>query len=169
MPGNSFYVIDSSSLIDMKMYYPMAVFRSLWVRCDSLIAEGRLCAPSVVLEELEQKDDELTEWARGRNGVLFHPDSSDLAERVIEILGIFPNLINSDLDREQADPFVIAMALEKREGPQQMLFGGGDVYVVTEEKNNGNGNKTKIPKVCDHFGLPCISMVDMMVNEGWEF
>jgi hypothetical protein len=169
MPGNSLYVIDSSSLINMNMNYPKTVFRSLWVRCDSLIAEGRLCAPLVVLEELEQKDDELTEWARGRNCALFHPDSPYLMGRVSEILRIFPKLINSNLDREQADPFVVAMALEKREGPQQMLFGGGDVYVVTEEKNNRNGNKTKIPEVCDHFGLPCISMVDMMVHEGWEF
>jgi len=169
MSGNSFYVIDSSSLIDMKMHYPMTVFRSLWVRCDGLIGEGRLCAPPIVLEELEQKDDELTKWARGRNGGLFHQDSSDLMGRVSEILGIFPKLINPNLDREQADPFVIAMALEKREGPQQMLFGGGDVYVVTEEKNSRNGNKIKIPEVCDHFGLPCISMVDMMIHEGWEF
>lgn len=50
MADDPFYVIDSSSLIDMKLYYRMSSFKTLWVRINDLIRQGRLAAPMAVLE-----------------------------------------------------------------------------------------------------------------------
>lgn len=169
MSGNTLYVIDSSSLIDMALYYPVTSFPTLWKRCDELITQRRLSAPIEVLRELEKKDDEIADWAKERRNSLFLPYTRDLLDQVKIILEDFPRLINPHLDREQADPFVIAMALDRRDGPQQELDQFQEICVITEEKTVKNQQKTKIPEVCRHYGLPCISMVEMIVKEGWKF
>jgi hypothetical protein len=172
MTDNTFYVIDSSSLIDMKLYYRMSSFKTLWERCNELIRQGRLAAPVAVLEELEHKSDELTEWAQGQSEAFFYPDSEYSLKQVGLILARFPNLIDPNREHEQADPFVIALALDKRDGPQQ-TFEQYEVCVVTEERvdlrRTGKVRKTKIPEVCEFFKIHCFSMVDMIEREGWEF
>ena len=42
MADDPFYVIDSSSLIDMKLYYRMSSFKTLWVRINDLIDKDGL-------------------------------------------------------------------------------------------------------------------------------
>ena len=172
MTDDPFYVIDSSSLIDMKLYYRMSSFKTLWVRINELIRQGRLAAPIAVLEELEHKSDELTAWAQGHNDSFFYADSDYALTQVSLILKKFPNLIDPNREREQADPFVIALALDRRDGPQK-TFNKFEVCVVTEERidshRRGKSQKTKIPEVCIFFDLPCFSMVDMIEREGWEF
>ena len=165
MADDPFYVIDSSSLIDMKLYYRMSSFKTLWVRINDLIRQGRLAAPMAVLEELEYKSDELTAWAQEHNESFFYSDSEYSLGQVSRILKQFPNLIDPNREREQADPFVIALALDRRDGPQQ-TFNRFNVCVVTEERINshrgGKTQKTKIPEVCDFFKIPCFSMVEMI-------
>jgi hypothetical protein len=54
-----------------------------------------------------------------------------------------------------ADPFVIARAMaEKR-------------TVVTMELLKPNS--AKIPNICAHFGVPCLTLEQFMESEGWQF
>ncbi|MDD4121137.1 MAG: DUF4411 family protein [Clostridia bacterium] len=169
MTGNAFYVIDSSSLINLRQYYPLSVFKSLWKKCEELIHQDRLGAPTIVLTELERKDDELKKWAQKHQNHLFH-ENPDHYLKAREILQTFPKLINSALEHEQADPFVIAMALDRIEGPQKSLFSSNQVYLVTEEKFTGKRKKkTTIPEVCNYYEVPCIPILEMIIKEGWEF
>lgn len=57
------YVIDSSSLIDLKRKYPVDVFPGVWEKIDDLIVSNRLIAPEEVFNEIENGDDELVPWA----------------------------------------------------------------------------------------------------------
>ncbi|WP_081476823.1 DUF4411 family protein [Methanocella conradii] len=132
MAGNTFYVIDTSSLIDYNYYYPMSNFESVWKKLDGLILEGRLGAPSQVLKELECKDDEVTSWAR-KHPALFFEISQYQVEKVKEILGKFKGLIRAAYGLEQADPFVVALACERMYGPQKDLF-QHEVCVVTRSR-----------------------------------
>jgi len=54
-----------------------------------------------------------------------------------------------------ADPFVIAKAAVE------------SATVVTMELLKPNG--TKIPNICDHFKVPCLSLEEFMEAEGWTF
>jgi Tfp pilus assembly protein PilP len=54
-----------------------------------------------------------------------------------------------------ADPFVIAKA--------KVLAG----CVVTEE--NYKPNSSKIPNVCEHFGIECLDLEGFMERENWLF
>jgi len=72
MPGDAtLYVVDTSSLIEMKWYYPISIFESLWMKCETLMHNSRMCAPVAVFDELNHKDDELTAWTRGNYKYLF--------------------------------------------------------------------------------------------------
>ncbi len=39
--------------------------------------------------------------------------------------------------------------------------------VVTEEVRRPNA--ARIPNVCDHFGIGCINLEQLMEREGWQF
>ncbi len=56
---------------------------------------------------------------------------------------------------KNADPFVIARA---------QIVGGA---VVTMEGEPLNG--VRIPNICRHFGIECISLEGFMEREGWQF
>nr|WP_292587324.1 DUF4411 family protein [Mesorhizobium sp.] len=53
------------------------------------------------------------------------------------------------------DPFVIAKAASEGRG------------VVTMEEFKPNG--AKIPNICRHFEVECMSLEEFMEREGWEF
>jgi hypothetical protein len=170
MGSNTFYVIDTSSLINIRMHYPVSVFTSFWKKLDELVLENRLGAPQAVFEELSQKDDDyLFKWAKSRKDPMFNSDYSEyLLQKVSEIMGKFPGLIDENSTKEQADPFVIAMAVEYRDNPQKKLF-QYDVCVVTEESLKKHSDKPKIPFVCGHYNIPCCRMVVMAEKERWKF
>ena len=54
-----------------------------------------------------------------------------------------------------ADPYVIAKAATM------------GMCVVTEEVRRPNA--ARIPNVCDHFGIECINLQELMEREGWQF
>ncbi len=54
-----------------------------------------------------------------------------------------------------ADPFVIAKAAV------------AERTVVTMEQRQPNA--VKIPNICEHFGIPCMTLEDFMETEDWEF
>ena len=54
-----------------------------------------------------------------------------------------------------ADPFVIARAAV-----------AGATVVTMEQKKQG---AAKIPNICEHFKVPCVSLEEFMQAEGWTF
>jgi hypothetical protein len=168
MAGNSQYVIDTSSLITMGWHYPPEVFPSVWGSMDSLIVERRLVAPYQVLDELEVKDDNLYRWAKDHDDNLFRFNyTPDIINKVNAIVRGFPGLVDLRLQREQADPYVIALAQEQLNGAQQQFLDSNGVYVVTNE--GLRGNRVKIPFVCNQLSLNCCGLLEMFGYEGWRF
>lgn len=60
----NYYVIDSSSLIELNRSYPIDVFPSLWKNVETLIEKGFLISHKEVLKEISVMDDSLTKWAK---------------------------------------------------------------------------------------------------------
>ncbi len=166
---SNYYIIDTSSFIDMNKYYPQSAFKSFWNEFEKMITENRVGSPRMVLTELERQDDNICDWAKKYRNPLFH-EKHDHYLLVQEILLKYPKLINPRDTKESADPFLIAMALDMINSPQKTLL-QYDVCIVTEEKVNKkqNSKKIKIPEVCIHYNIPCFSMIEMILKEGWEF
>ena len=150
-PGQ--YCIDTSALIRMSIDYPRDVFPSLWEDLERLKSNVRLTAPRQVLEELRPKNDALLGWAKA-NRDMFAEVTEEQTRLVTDILRKFPELIDPDKTIPDADPFVIALA--STDG----------CSVVTEEKGTSTG---KIPGVCDHYQVQCLSLVEFFRQQKWKY
>lgn len=151
------YSIDTSALLDgWRRYYPPDVFPGLWSEIDDLIALGELRATEEVFHELERKDDDVAAWARERDE-LFVAIDEDIQEAVRGILGVYPKLIDTRANRSAADPFVIALAFVQ------------GCAVVTGERATGSPERPNIPDVCDAFEIQCLSLLQLVREEGWRF
>jgi Domain of unknown function (DUF4411) len=154
------YVFDNGPLSTLfRNYYPNT-FRGLWGRFDALVAEGAIVSTREVLREIEDSSIEnLREWA-GNNHHLFATPTAPEGSFVGLIYAV-PHF-QHNIEQQKllkggriADPFVIAKAAVD------------GAAVVTMEKLKPNG--AKIPNICQHFGVQCLSLEDFMQQEGWQF
>ncbi len=158
------YIIDTSSLIELNKHNPMDIYQTPWKKVENLIKKKRLVAPKEVLNEITQYDDTLAAWAK-QNADMFIEETAEQIRIVKEILKTYPSLIKKD-KRYAADPWVIALAIEMIQDPQQTLVEIKRI-VVTEEKLRGN--KVRIPYVCQDYTIESIDILDMFRMEGWKF
>jgi len=158
------YVIDTSSLIELNKHNPMDVYPGVWEKIEQLINSNRLVAPKEVFNEIKQTDDSLSVWSKTQSKMFIEPTIRQI-EIVKDILDKYPSLIKIDR-RYDADPWVIALAIELITNSQQPLFTIKRI-VVTEEKLRGN--KIKIPFVCEKFTIESIDIIGMFRVEGWKF
>lgn len=163
------YCMDTSAFISLDKDYPFEVFPSLWDEfIIGLVKEQRLISPDEVKEELKRKDNELLRWVTKHCSSVFIKPGIKIMERVKEIMDIFPNLINENSPRHnQADPFVIALALETRKALPGTLK-DLEVMVITYEKFTGNLQGPKMPDICKYYELGVGRLIDIFKNEGWK-
>jgi hypothetical protein len=119
--ADSCYCIDASAFIDVRWYYPKDVFPGVWNRISDLAKERRLVSPHEVRRELQGKADEVLQWAKMRPSV-FHKLDVKQQKIVREILQRFPILVDPNKLVREADPFVIALALARREQELQTFL-----------------------------------------------
>jgi Domain of unknown function (DUF4411) len=142
------FCVDSSGWLDgWTRNYPPDVFRTLWDRIEELVDAGEIIASEEVYVELAKKDDDLHDWIQARKSMLVPPDEA-IQKRVAEMLGKYPRLVDTLRGRSQADPFVIATAMEH------------DAVVTGEIM--GTAAKPRIPFVCQAEGIRCITFLEMI-------
>ncbi len=156
--------MDSSSLIDLNRYNPIDVFPSVWKNLESLINQGFLVSPLEVFNEITQMDDELAKWAKKQRNFFRDPTEKQI-EIVKDILKSYPSMVREDR-KYDADPWVIALAVEMKNDTQRTLLEVKRI-VVTEEKIRGQ--RIKIPYVCKKYMVDSISIIEMFRIEGWKF
>jgi len=106
-------------------------------------------------------NDRLAEWADANEGFFHMPNSEgDEFRFVAQIFTVthFHTLVRKQEQlqgKPVADPFVIAKA--------KVLHG----CVVTEEVKKPHASR--IPNVCEHFGIDCLNLEGFMVRENWTF
>ena len=154
------YVFDTSSFSVLGNYYPER-FPSFWEKFDQAVTAGTIISVREVRRELDFyiPYPHLSDWVKD-HGDIFLPPSPAETRFVSEIFSVphFLTLVNQKSlleGRPCADPFIIAKA--------EVING----CVVTEEKLAPNASK--IPNVCDHFGVDCTNLQGFMEREHWMF
>jgi len=155
--GPSCYCIDTCAVIDLRSYFP-DVFPSLWTSLEGMISQGTLIAPREVFRELEGKEDEVLKWAKKNKSMFLDPDDQQLqwGSRIEEE---FPGLVDPDKTTADADPFVVALAI------------CSDAAVVTQERSvsHRTSSRVRIPDVCAHHRVDCVTLRDFFKRQGWKF
>lgn len=153
LPG---YVIDTNALIDLwRRRYPRDVFPTLWQRFEEITSSGELIAPKEALSELQRQHDELYAWAKKQK--FFKDLDPEQIQNVKEILKLFPSLIDEKKTVPDADPFVVALALTK------------GWKVVSSENLAGTSTRKRIPDVCNHYKIACLTLLDFFRDRKWNF
>ncbi len=154
------YVFDNSPLSALFRNYYRKTFPTLWGHFDELVAQGRLVSTREVFREIEDSSIEnLVSWAKDNRALFATPTAEEGAfvAKIYAVSRFQQNIEQKKLLRggKVADAFVIARAACERR------------TVVTVEVMKPNA--VKIPNICAHFGVKCLSLAEFMETEGWTF
>ena len=157
------YSLDTNTISQIYRFYYKDRFPSFWIRFNALVSEGRASSVSEVEAELTRRSGlipAVQELKRLQQGFFAQPSAEEQAF-VGEVFSVplFRNLISAKAIAKGtpvADPFIIAKAGASL-----------GMSVVTEEVRRPNA--ATIPNVCDHFGIECINLQQLMKREGWRF
>jgi rRNA maturation endonuclease Nob1 len=143
-------VIDASALIHLKREVGLDEQWELLMRMHGLVVDGALAFPRQVHKELSvaKYPDAPGAWAGAANKVVWHPQpSDDTMSRVLEVASQLVE-VNLTPDREVADPYVAAMALELTE-----RHPSSRVVVVTDDVVDRMPLKISLRTGCERLSL----------------
>jgi len=151
---NNAYVVDTSSLIDAKLWYERV--NGFWSFLGSLIDHKRVIIPAAVKSEVDDGDDWLKNFLNRYRHKIIDPN-----KEIQEIINDIDNDYNgyySMNQKDYADVHVVATALYYKEYYKKnprLGTGEVEVYVITEESlaSEENNHKPRIPNVCKKYGI----------------
>ena len=73
------YIFDSDVLITLFRNFYRNRFPSLWQKFDAYVIDGRIISVREVMNEIESRDDQLSEWAKQHREIFTQPSSEELA------------------------------------------------------------------------------------------
>lgn len=158
------YFINTNSMILLRRTYSPEFFEPLWIELHSAISKKVISSTRINFEELRvEEDDIFNEW-KDSHREMFLDIIPEVQEYVVAILSRFPDLIDPDSDKEQADPYLIGYAMHYNS------------IVVTEEarlstqalSDPKRKKKVRIPNVCDHFNIRCMNVVEFVNSGAWR-
>lgn len=154
------YVFDTSALSALFRSYYRRRFPSLWQRFDDLVVKGGVVSTREVFREIgDSSIESLRDWAAENPAVFTVPNAEEGAfvARIYDVQHFQQNIERQKLLRggRNADPFVIAKAAVL------------ECAVVTMEQLRPHA--VRIPNICEHFSMPCMTLEVFMEAEGWEF
>ena len=164
--ANNIYSIDSSVLITLNRYYPASVIPDLWSQLEDLFKADRVFSHEMVYDEIVPasgtKDEIASLISRYKNS--FFPISNRQGQLALQILTQFPRLIDVQAKKDQADPWIIALVLERMES--EGLFGEKSDYVVVSAESEKSPNK--IPAACKHYSVRHMNLFEFFEDNGWQ-
>lgn len=156
------WVVDSSSIIAVREQYGRAhevkVFRALTIWSKN----SQLFWPPEVTQEVEaaQIADSAVHWIKSRRDV---SERSPKLETVKSILLKAPSVVDPDSTREQADPYVVALALE---------MGSGDLFppqvtIITEDRRD-KPSKLSLATAAGLHRIPTVPLRAFLTSHGFH-
>lgn len=161
------YCVDASAFITMHRFYPLWMIPGLWSYLENLFNRKKILSHQIVFNEIVPKTGEKDELAQWLNNYIsnFIPTSQRQLELIPDVLNNFPKLINPESEKEQADPWLVAMLIEIME--QDGLFGDQSSYVmVTTESER---QSTKLPAACKYYNIRHMNLFEFFEANKLKF
>ena len=141
------WVLDASSLIEAKSVISIKQQWHSFKQLESMTERGQIAMPRQVINELAEvtHPDLPGAWSVGVRDKLGHPLRPD-DEYVRSVTREVPGIVDILKEREDADPYVVALAL-------QLQAAGHAVCVVTEDTQDRVS--VSIRTACCQLGIDC--------------
>lgn len=161
------FCIDSSALITVNRFYPARFLPDLWLQIEDLFSRKVIISHEIVYNEIVPKsgvkDDIGKLIAKYKSSFL--PITNRQGQLAVKILATFPRLIDPRSTKDEADPWIIAMVMEKME--DENLFGKDSDYIVVSSESEKSDSK--IPAVCKHFQVRHMNLFEFFETNRWRF
>lgn len=162
------YWLDANVPISAKNgAYKFNVFPAFWGFLDAQLRAGSLCCPKMVYKEIvknERQNDELAVWCKNRRemGMSVAPNKEvqQAYRKVVDYVATSGRWGQAEINEflRGADPWVIAHALATQ-----------GVVVTLESREHPDARKVRIPDVAAHFGVKCVTTIEMLELLGAKF
>lgn len=155
------WVIDSSSLILVREKYGAANEERVFEQLGGYVSRGKMFFPPEVCGELERGADSLTNPDAALRWVRAHKDRCERAAtpaNIRRVLAKVEELLDVDNPNEQADPYVLAVALD-------FQIGGFRVCIITDDRRD-RGKKLSLASASGIFMIATVPLLGFMRGEG---
>lgn len=164
------WVIDTSAILQVRRMYDPDVpethhrrhrDKSYCVQVlqhlTQLVADGHLVFPKQVRDELHKpaSNDLASQWVHHCAPLRRHNEPAQASLR--HLLSQFPNLVDYRKSMDDADPYVVAQAIELQSAAILAA-------VVTEDRRDRRS--TSITTACRGLGIPCIDTLQFLSDCG---
>ena len=148
------WVVDASSLIEIKRAVGVGDQWDLLMRMRGMASLGELASPRQAYREVSDAThpDAPGAWAASARQVQVRPLDVD-ADVMRDVLSQVPDLPDSSKLQEDADPYVVGLAL-------QLKHDGADVGVVTEDVIDRDSRS--IATACDVLQIPWMRLREFL-------
>ena len=161
------FCIDASAFITMHRFYPIRMIPDLWSYLENLFNDKKILSHQIVFDEIVPKTgkkDELAHWLCNFNSNFISTSQRQL-ELVPDVLNNFPKLIDVEWEKDQADPWLVAMLVEIME--QDGMFGDQSDYIMVTTESERQA--TKLPAACEHYNIRHMNLFEFFEANEFEF
>lgn len=156
------YCFDTSVFAALNKIHNYIPIPDVWEFLEQLIKEGKIISHEIVFDELNPGDF-IGKWIEDKKNYFIGITEQQI-KNVEEILKQFPDLIDPQKEKNQADPWLIALAMERK---KETLFDKNKIiYVVSQEKISSN---KKIPAACRAFNIEHFNLESFLKDNGLRF
>jgi len=147
------FIIDSSSLIQLRQYYPKDLFAPLYDKLTPVLKSGKVVVLDLVIDEIKDKEKEIFK-------ILDENIPKERSYKFEDYILESQKIIRTHYDevkkphKLKADPHIIACAKQE------------NLRIVTDELKE---DRTSIPNVCDKENVKYLNLLDFLREENISF
>jgi hypothetical protein len=153
------YILDSDAIITLcRRINPPEARQTALDIVENIAASGRIKSPQEVYLELNRGShdpgDAVVRWCNDHR-TIFEDLTEDVQFNLQRVLSQFDDLVKVDLGSLDADPILIAMALDN------------GWTVVSRDGRPLSGPLSGVHAACHHFDIRCITEYEFLKENGW--
>ena len=159
------YIFDANVFINLHRIdmHSIRLPTEVWTKLHELMTSGKIISHRTVYDEVvsgSKKPDKVSAWLQPRSSY-FERSTARQIEIMADVINRFPKLIDVNIERDQADPWLVALAAEKIEQDSSHEY-----VVVTQESQ---ASTVKLPAACKAFNVHSISLANFFEENGITF
>lgn len=162
---NLIFCFDTSAFVDINRNL-VGLIPQLYSELDKLFNSGRLISHRIVFEEItthSKRPDSLSKWIRSKEA-FFKDISLQQTLLVAEIVQKFPTLIHYNKEKDDADPWLIAMVIEEKSKPD--LFSSLQDFAIVSTESTFIPDR--LPAVCKGYSVKHLDVPGFFAANGWS-
>lgn len=166
-PVENCWILDSSAIIQIKHLIPSSAQWDLFKKLEELVISGIIAMPRQVISEVktDSHPDVPGAWVAGIKKHLQHPLDPDF-ELIRLVMSEVGDVVDKEKGREEADPYVIALAL-------QLMRDNWNITVVTEDikdrihRHDNRQGRRSLKNACEIMGIEVCLTSDFIDRIGF--